>query len=277
MLADAGNTVTIWVREQQIIKGTRDRHHNAVRLSLIEKLPDNMTITGDRAEAVKNADVVVVAIAVQFARVALVKFKGLIPDYTIAVGLIKGIERGANRRMGEVVCESLDLPADRFVAISESNLSKKIVDRHPVATMVAYTNLGDTTKVTEAYIASYFRPLVTTDVIGLEICGSLKSVTTLAVGTARGAGYGENTVAMIETRGLAELTTLDIAAGADPKTLFGLTGVGDLVATRGSSPSRNYTFGANPGKGSTVEKATRINNGVTEGMPTTDAVVAPGG
>lgn len=117
---------------------------------------------------------------------------------------------------------------------------------------------------------------VTTDVIGLEMCGSLKNVTALAVGMARGAGYGENTAAMIETRGLAELTALGVAAGADPKTFFGLAGVGDLIATCGSSLSRNYTFGANLGKGLTVEEATKVSNGVAEGVPTTDAVVALG-
>lgn len=93
---------------------------------------------------------------------------------------------------------------------------------------------------------------------------------------ARGAGYGENTAAMIETRGLAELTALGVAAGADPKTFFGLAGVGDLIATCGSSLSRNYTFGANLGKGLTVEEATKVSNGVAEGVPTTDAVVALG-
>ena len=247
VLADAGNTVTMWAKEQQIVEGIRDHHHNAVRLPSVEKLPDNMTATGDRAEAVKNADIVVVAIAAQFARVALVEFKGLIPDHAIVVSLMKGIERGTNKRMDEVVRESLDLPADRFAAISGPNLSKEIADRHPAATVVACTNLDNATKVAEACTTSYFKPFVTTDVIGLEMCGSLKNVTALGV-----------------------------AAGADPKTFFGLAGVGDLIATCGSSLSRNYTFGANLGKGLTVEEATKVSNGVAEGVPTTDAVVALG-
>ena len=107
VLADAGNTVTMWAKEQQIVEGIRDHHHNAVRLPSVEKLPDNMTATGDRAEAVKNADIVVVAIAAQFARVALVEFKGLIPDHAIVVSLMKGIERGTNKRMDEVSANPL--------------------------------------------------------------------------------------------------------------------------------------------------------------------------
>ena len=111
------------------------------------------------------------------------------------------------------------MPADRFAAISGPNLSKEIADRHPAATVVACTNLDNATKVAEACTTSYFKPFVTTDVIGLEMCGSLKN---------------------------------------------------------GSSLSRNYTFGANLGKGLTVEEATKVSNGVAEGVPTTDAVVALG-
>lgn len=187
VLADAGNTVTMWAKEQQIVEGIRDHHHNAVRLPSVEKLPDNMTATGDRAEAVKNADIVVVAIAAQFARVALVEFKGLIPDHAIVVSLMKGIERGTNKRMDEVVRESLDLPADRFAAISGPNLSKEIADRHPAATVVACTNLDNATKVAEACTTSYFKPFVTTDVIGLEMCGQPEERDRAGRGHGRGA------------------------------------------------------------------------------------------
>ena len=108
------------------------------------------------------------------------------------------------------------------------------------------------------------------------MCGSLKNVVALAVGMSRGAGFGENTAAMIETRGLAELTQLGVAAGAQAQTFAGLAGVGDLVATCGSPLSRNYTFGANLGRGMSVDEATKVSNGVAEGVPTTAAVVALG-
>ena len=142
--------------------------------------------------------------------------------------------------------------------------------------MVACADIDNARKIATACTTDYFRAFVTRDVIGLEMCGSLKNVVALAVGMARGAGYGENTAAMIETRGLAELTALGEAAGADPKTFAGLAGVGDLIATCGSPLSRNYTFGSNLGKGLSVEEATKVSNGVAEGVPTTDAVVALG-
>ena len=257
VLADAGNDVTMWAREPEIVEDIRDNRRNGVRLPSVKKLPDAITATGNRAEAVKDADIVVVAIAAQFARVALVEFRGLIPEHAIVVSLMKGIERNTNKRMDEVVRETLDLPADRFAAISGPNLSKEIADRHPAATVVACENIDNATIVAEACTTKYFKAFVTTDVIGLEMCGSLKNVTALAVGMARGAGYGENTAAMIET-------------------FFGLAGVGDLIATCGSPLSRNYTFGSNLGKGLSVEEATKVSNGVAEGVPTTDAVVALG-
>ena len=276
VLADAGNKVTMWAREPEIVEGIHERHCNEVRLPFIKHLPDSIDATGDRAEAVKDAEIVVVAIAAQFARVALEDFKGLIPDDAIVVSLMKGIERGTNKRMDEVVRETLDLPAERFAAISGPNLSKEIALRQPSATVVGCENIDNATKVAEACTTDYFKPFVTTDVIGLEMCGSLKNVVALAVGMARGAGYGENTAAMIETRGLAELTALGQAAGADPRTFAGLAGVGDLIATCGSPLSRNYTFGSNLGKGLSKEEATRVSNGVAEGVPTTGAVVELG-
>ncbi|MBT1166390.1 NAD(P)H-dependent glycerol-3-phosphate dehydrogenase [Bifidobacterium simiarum] len=274
--ADAGNDVTMWAIEPEIVADIRDNHRNSYRLPSVDRLPDTMTSTGDRAEAVADAEIVVVAIAAQFARVALEEFRGLIPEHALVVSLMKGIERGTGKRMDEVVREALDLPENRFVAVSGPNLSKEIAAREPSATVVASVNPYAAAKVANACSTHYFHPFTSTDVIGLELCGSLKNVVALAVGMARGAGYGENTAAMIETRGLAELTSLGKACGADPKTFSGLAGVGDLIATCGSPLSRNYTFGSNLGKGMSVEEATKASDGVAEGVPTTATVVALG-
>ena len=274
--ADAGNNVTMWAIEPEIVADIRDHHRNSYRLPSVPKLPSNMHATGDRAEAVRDAEIVIVAIAAQFARVALEEFQGLIPDQALVVSLMKGIERGTGKRMDEVVREALHLPENRFVAVSGPNLSKEIAAREPSATVVASSNPYAAAKVANACPTQYFHPFTSTDVIGLEYCGSLKNVVALAVGMARGAGYGENTAAMIETRGLAELTALGQAAGADSKTFFGLAGVGDLIATCGSPLSRNYTFGANLGKGMSVEEATKASDGVAEGVPTTAVVVSLG-
>lgn len=276
VLADAGNDVMMWAREPEIVQDIRDNHHNGVRLPSVERLPETVSATGDRAEAVHGAQIVVVSISAQFAREALELFRPLIPETAIVVSLMKGIERSTGKRMDEVVREALHLPANRFAAISGPNLSKEVADRQPSATVVACDDINVATTVAAACTTGYFKPFVTRDVIGVEMCGSFKNVVALAVGMARGAGYGENTAAMIESRGLAELTALGEAAGADARTFCGLAGVGDLIATCGSPLSRNYTFGSNLGRGMNIEEATRASNGVAEGVPTTDAVIGLG-
>lgn len=233
VLADAGNNVTMWAIEPEIVEGIRDHHHNGVRLPSVETLPSNMTATGDRAEAVANADIIIVAIAAQFARVALTEFKGLIPRqrswppderHRTHHRQTHGRSRHGNARPSGGTLRRHFGP----------NLSKQIADREPAATVVACADIDNARTIATACTTDYFRAFVTRDVIGLEMCGSLKNVVALAVGMARGAGYGENTAATIETRGLAELTALGEAAGADPKTFAGLAGVGDLIATCGS-------------------------------------------
>lgn len=276
VLADAGNRVTMWAIEPEIVEDIRVHHRNSVRLPSVERLSETMTATLDRAEAVRNADIIVVAIAAQFARVALEPFAQLIDDHAIVVSLMKGIERTTSKRMDEVVCEALNLPRDRFVALSGPNLSKEVADRQPAAAVVACVDRAHAHLVAKACTNHYFKAFISSDVVGVEMCGSLKNVVALAVGMARGAGYGENTAALIETRGLAELTALGVAEGADYRTFAGLAGVGDLVATCSSPLSRNYTFGANLGKGMSVAEATAASNGVAEGVPTTAAVVALG-
>ena len=122
--ADAGNTVTMWAIEPEIVTDIHEHHRNSYRLPSVEQLPANMDATGDRAQAVAHADIIVVAIAAQFARLALTEFKDLIPSAALVVSLMKGIERTTGKRMDPVVRESLDLPEERFVAISGPNLSK---------------------------------------------------------------------------------------------------------------------------------------------------------
>lgn len=273
VLADAGNDVTMWAIEKEIVDAINNDHKNPVRLPSVDALPDNMKATLDREEAVKGADAVVVAIAAQHAREALVPFKDLIDEETLVVSLMKGIEQKSGQRMDQVVMDALDLPSERFLAVSGPNLSKQIAAREPAATVVACENIENARSFARMCTTSYFKAFICADVIGVELCGSLKNVIALAVGMAHGAGYGENTAAMIETRGLAELTAVGTAAGALPETFHGLAGVGDLIATCGSPLSRNYTFGFNLGKGMSVADATKASNGVAEGVATASAVV----
>lgn len=276
VLADAGNKVTMWGLEPEIVEDINVNHRNGSRLPSVDRLPESMTASNDRAQAVRDAEIVVVAIAAQYAREALAAFAEAIPDDAIVVSLMKGIDRSTGARMDQVVREALQLPAQRFAAVSGPNLSKEVAARQPSATVVASSDPVVAKTVAQACTTSYFKAYTSPDVVGLELCGSLKNVVALAVGMCRGAGYGENTAAMVQTRGLAELIALGVASGAQEHTFAGLAGVGDLVATCGSPLSRNYTFGANLGKGLSPEEATRVSNGVAEGVPTTEAMAALG-
>lgn len=276
VLADAGNDVMMWAIEPEIVDAIENRHTNPVRLPSVKELPATMHATGDRQEAVEHADVVVVAIAAQFARQALEQFRGLLPADVLVASLMKGIEKDTGKRMDQVVTEALDLPSDRFLAISGPNLSKQVAAREPAATVVGCTDIDNARLMAKLCTTKYFKAFITSDVIGLELAGSLKNVVALAVGMSHGAGFGENTAAMIETRGLREISEVGTAAGALPETFYGLAGVGDLIATCGSPLSRNYTFGYNLGKGMSVEEATKVSNGVAEGVATAGAVVALG-
>lgn len=271
--ADAGNDVMMWAIEPYIVKDIQEKHQNSYRLPAAGTLPASMKATGDRKEAVKDARIVVVAIAAQFARGALEQFKDFLPFDAIVVSLMKGVEKNTGKRMDEVVREALDLPEDRFVAVSGPNLSKQVALREPTATVVASTNQEAAQAVAQACHTDYFKPYLSDDVIGTEMAGSLKNVTALAVGMSHGAGYGENTAGVIMTLGLRELTRLGVAAGAKAETFQGLAGFGDLVATCSSPLSRNYTFGYNLGKGMSVEEATKASDGVAEGVATTAAVL----
>jgi glycerol-3-phosphate dehydrogenase (NAD(P)+) len=138
--------------------------------------------------------------------------------------------------------------------VSGPNLAKEIAARQPTATVVASTELDVAEQVAQACSAPYFRPYTQTDVIGVELGGAVKNVIALAVGIAEGMGFGDNTKASIITRGLAETTRLGLALGAEPATMAGLAGLGDLVATCASPLSRNRTFGVHLGSGLTVEQ-----------------------
>lgn len=273
VLCDAGADVTMWAIESEIVDDINNNRCNSARLPIVPQLPRTMHATLDRAEAVEGAEIVVVAIAAQFARVALEEFKDLIPPSVYVLSLMKGIEKGSGKRMDEVVCETLGISHNRFVVASGPNLSLQVAQRQPTTIVVGSSQQKAAEFVAQACHTPYFKPYISSDVIGLELCGPLKNVTSLAVGMSHGAGYGENTASVLMTLGLQEMARVGVALGAQLETFFGMAGLGDLIATASSPLSRNYTFGFNLGKGMSFEEATKASDGVAEGVATTSAVL----
>ena len=274
ILADAGNDVVLWARNPEVVEQINTEHQNPKYLSGIT-LPDGLRAVGDEAEALDGAELVVCAVPSQVTRENLERWRDLLPKDAILLSLAKGVEVTTGERMSQVIKSVTGFPDEQIAVLSGPNLAREIAEGQPAATVIACVDEDVAKKVQEAFAAPYFRPYTNTDVVGCEIGGAAKNVIALACGMAAGMGFGENTLATIITRGLAETIRLGVAMGADITTLAGLAGVGDLVATCSSPLSRNRTFGARMGEGASLEEAQAATNGqVAEGVKSCRSVRA---
>jgi len=272
VFADAGNEVRLWARRAEVAEDVRDNHRNSAYLGDIE-LPDAMTATTDPAEALNGAEIVVLGVPSQSLRENLQNWKELIGPDASLVSLAKGIEHSSGLRMSQLISEVADVPSERVAVLTGPNLAREVAQGQPAATVVACTDMDRAKLIQAAVAAPYFRPYTNTDVIGCEIAGTCKNVIALAAGIAAGMGFGDNTAATVITRGLAETTRLALEVGADARTLSGLAGMGDLVATCTSTLSRNRRFGEHLGKGETLEQAAASTKGqVAEGVVSSQSV-----
>jgi len=272
ILADAGGEVTLHARRREVAEAINADRVNAGYLPELV-LPDTVSATHDPAVAAAGADLVVVAIPSQTLRANLQDWGRHLPAGVPVVSLMKGIELGTGQRMSEVIHEAGGVPTDRVVVVSGPNLSREIAARQPAASVVACSDIATAEQVAQACATAYFRPYTQTDVVGAELGGAVKNVIALAVGMAEGLGYGDNTKATVITRGLAETARLGAALGADPATLMGLAGVGDLIATCMSPLSRNHSFGLNLGRGMSVEEVVAITSQTAEGVKSCRSIV----
>lgn len=265
VLADAGAQVTMWARRPAVVAAINDEHCNVDYLPDL-RLPPSLRATDQIAEATDGADLIIVAVPSQSLRENLAGWGGVFGDRAPVVSLMKGVELGTTKRMSEVLSEAGDVDPGRVVVLSGPNLAKEIAARQPAAAVVASTSPRMRAVVAEACATPYFRPYLGGDVIGTEIAGATKNVIAVACGIASGMGMGDNTLASLITRGLAETARLGAALGADPATFLGLAGVGDLVATCASPLSRNRTFGFSLGQGHSVQETIAATKQVAEGV-----------
>ena len=195
-------------------------------------------------------------------------FKEYINEKTIFVSLMKGLESNTQERMSVVISQSLEIPQSRVAVLYGPNLAGELMQDMPSGAVVSSTNLKAAKLVSRVTNSSNFRVYLSPDVIGVELCGSIKNVIAISIGVCRGLGYGYNTSSTLIARGLAEMVKLGTAMGAKNETFFGLAGVGDLIATCSSEKSRNHAFGYQLGLGHSVEDAIKISQGVCEGVKT---------
>ena len=277
VLADAGNGVTLWARRPELADEINNTHRNPEYLGDVE-LPKSIRATSDAGEALAGACTVLLAVPSQTLRANLTDWAGLLGDDVTLVSLAKGIELQTLMRMSQVVVQVTGADPSRVAAVTGPNLASEIAEEQPAATVVACADSGRAVTLQRALATKYFRPYTNADVIGAEVGGACKNVIALACGMAAGVGMGENSVAAIITRGLAEIMRLGIALGAKPATLAGLAGVGDLVATCMSPHSRNRTFGQRLGTGASLEAAKLAAGGhIAEGVTSCESVLALAG
>jgi glycerol-3-phosphate dehydrogenase (NAD(P)+) len=273
VLADAGNDVTLWARREEVCETINLRRENTDYLPGVE-LPAKVTATHDTEQALADAEVVVFAVPSQTFRANLEEWAPHVPASAVMVSLMKGVELGTLRRMSEVIAEVTDAGPERIAVISGPNLSHEISQREPAASVVACADESVAQGLQRLVHSPAFRPYTSVDVVGCELGGAYKNVVALSVGMAVGLGFGDNTTASVITRGLAETARLAMAMGADPLTLMGLAGLGDLVATCSSPLSRNRTFGEKLGLGMTTEEIVASTRQVAEGAKSCSSLLA---
>ncbi len=264
VLADAGNEVTMWGRRQEVCDTINSTRENTDYLPGVA-LPDAIRATHDPAVALLDAEVMVLAVPSQSLRENLTEWAPLIGDDVVMVSLMKGVELGTLKRMSEVIAEVTGAGPERIAVISGPNLAKEIATREPAASVVACEDESVAQRLQEMCHGPAFRPYTSVDVVGCELGGAYKNVVGLAAGMVAGLGFGDNTSASVITRGLAETARLAAKLGANPLTLMGLAGLGDLVATCSSPLSRNRSFGVKLGQGMTTEEIYASTRQVAEG------------
>ena len=272
VLCDAGTHTELWARRAEPAEAINASHENPGSLPGIALTPD-LHATTDAAAALDGADLVFLAVPAQTLRDNLKAWLALLPPEAALISLMKGIENGTYQRMSEVIGEVTGAGADRIAVVSGPNLAREIAQRQYAATVVACAEetLGKTLQ--QACHTPYFRPYTNPDVLGCELGGAVKNVIAIAVGIAVGMGLGVNPTALLITRGLAEISRLGAALGANPHTFAGLAGMGDLVATCSSPLSRNRTYGENLGRGKSLAEAAASTSQVTEGVKSAGPVL----
>jgi glycerol-3-phosphate dehydrogenase (NAD(P)+) len=272
VLGDNGHDVTIWSFEEDVARAITERHENTTYLPG-QRLPDRVKATHDLAEALGGAELVVAVNPSHVTRPVMRDALPYLPKATPIVSATKGIENETLFTMHEVLEDVLPPEMHPYlVCLSGPSFAKETVQRMPTAVVVASPWEKMAQKVQRLFSNDHFRVYTSPDVVGVELGGSLKNVCAIAAGISDGMGFGSNTRAAIMTRGLAELVRLAVRKGANPITLSGLAGMGDLVLTCTGDLSRNRTVGLALGRGQKLKEVLAGMTQVAEGVRTAKSV-----
>jgi len=269
-LVGATQPASLWARAPELAASMRETRQNATYLPGVE-LPEGLSVTASLEEAVDGARIVFMAVPSHGFRDVLTGVRPLADGIEAVVSLAKGIEIGTNLRMSQVVAEVL--PRVAAGVLTGPNLAREVAEGHPAACVVAMPDEALARRVQALVHTGTFRAYPGTDVVGCEIAGATKNVMAIAAGIGDGLGLGDNTRAVLITRGLAELGRLGVALGGKVLTFGGLAGVGDLVATCASPKSRNRMVGFALGEGRSLDDIISGMHMVAEGVKSAGPLV----
>src|SRR6266849_2551580 len=266
LLARKGEQVTLWAREPEVVESINQRHVNDMFLPGASLAPA-LGAARDIRAVVRDADVIVSAAPSHAVRPVMTQVAGSLKGKPLVVSASKGLDPEKLERPSAVLVEVL--PAGTPVAVlSGPSFALEVYQRQPTAVVAAAAEHEVAERVQHVFSTSYFRVYSATDVIGVELGGALKNVIALAAGILEGLGLGYNTRAALITRGLAEITRLGLALGAELATFAGLAGMGDLILTATGPLSRNHQLGVELGEGKRLEEALAGRAAVVEGVNT---------
>lgn len=269
VLAPRFRTVRLWARRQEQAEALCTARENALYLPGFA-LPPNVQATADLRAAVKDAEVAMLVIPSRFLRAQAAALAGLLAPETVVISATKGIENGTLFRMSQVIASALAHPAPLAV-LSGPTFAREVAAGEPAAVVVACEDIDLAHRLQPRLGGAAFRVYASDDVIGVETGAALKNVIAIAAGICQGLGLGNNTVAALVTRGLAEITRLAVTLGGRERTLAGLAGLGDLVLTTTGELSRNRAVGIRLGRGEALDAILASTRMVAEGVVTCKA------
>ncbi len=268
LLADKQHPTRIWSHRPELVTQINEGRVNARYLPSAE-LPPNLVASADLEETLRGADLVVTVVPSHALRGVMREARPFMPSSALICSATKGIENESLALMSEVLLQELGHATQpRLTYLSGPSFAKEVAQRQPTVVVVAGTSESETEAVQRAFATDRFRVYSSSDVIGVEIGGALKNVIAIAAGAGDGLGFGHNSRAALITRGLSEIGKLAARRGANPLTVAGLSGMGDLVLTCTGELSRNRTVGYEMGKGRSLEDVLATLGHVAEGVKT---------
>lgn len=271
LLHNNGHTITVWSALPQEIEQLKACHEHKEKLPGV-KLAEDILFTTDLSNAVKEMDILVLAVPSSFTRETAHRMAGFVENGQIIVNVAKGIEEATLMTLSQVIED--EIPQADVAVLSGPSHAEEVGKGIPTTIVVGASSRATAEKIQNIFMSDVFRVYTSPDVLGIELGARLKNVVALAAGIADGLGYGDNTKAALITRGMAEISRLGMAMGGKFETFSGLSGIGDLIVTCASMHSRNRRAGILIGQGKTMEEAMAEVKMVVEGVFSTKAAMA---